>query len=545
MAAKDLYVLGINAYDHDVAACLLRNGEIVSAIAKERVTRVKHATGFHDDVVSYCLEAAGIPLERVDLVVGNCYLLPVPELERRLLHNHDSNHLPRFERERAEESPLFLPDSRNFAVCSHHLAHAYSAFAVSPFEEGAVMVVDGVGSYRADATEEVPESDEAHALARESESYYTFSGKEIETVKKVWMGPSRGILSEEFYTMPGLGALYSRVSTYIFGDWNKCGEVMGLAPFGRPTMEPLATLKDASIDVPDWGPDKNHPWLGTRDKSWEHHVHRKEWEDLAWRVQEDTERILIARANWLHAKTGAKNLCIAGGVGLNCVANGKILQSTPFERVWIQPAAGDDGIAIGCAYYGHCKLRRRKRSFVMKHAYLGREYARFDIDEAFRPRTVRLATIRRQVDDVAEETARLIARNQVVGWFQGRSEFGPRALGNRSILADPRDRKMADRVNAQVKHRQAFRPFAPVVMAEKAHEYFDGEEESPFMLLVKRVKPEARDKIPAIVHVDGTARVQTVTREQNPLLYSLLEAFEARTGVPRWTVFCPPGWTRS
>jgi carbamoyltransferase len=530
----DLYILGINAYDHDVAACLIKNGEIVVGIEKERVTRVKHASGFYGDTVGYCLKAAGVTLGDIDLVVRNCYMLPVPDMERRLVYSDQPHHLSQLERAQAESFALFLSDSDKVVTCSHHLAHAYGAFAVSPFEEGAVMVVDGVGSYRGDVLEDVPAEDEVHELARESESYYRFEGSQLTTLKKVWMGPSRGILSDEFYTMPGLGALYSRVSTYIFGHWNKCGEVMGLAPFGRPTLEPLLSMKDGKLTVPDWpdgSHDLKHPWLGGSDESWESHEHRPEWEDLAWRVQEDTERVLIARANWLHALTGSKNLCIAGGVGLNCVANRKILESTPFENVWIQPAAGDDGIAIGCAYYGHVALRTQKRTFVMEHAYLGREYDRFDEDEAFRPFFVKAGTQRRKMEDVAKETSRILARNSVIGWFQGRSEFGPRALGNRSILADPRDPKMADRVNAQVKHRQAFRPFAPVVLAEKATEYFEGEAESPFMLLVKRVRPDARSKVPAITHVDGTARVQTVRREHNPRLHALLEAFEARTGV--------------
>jgi len=530
--AHDTYILGINAYDHDVAACLIRNGAIVVGINKERVTRVKHASGFFQEVVDYCLETAGITLDDVDLVVRNCYMLKVDELERRLVHHHQPNHLPVMERGQAHASPLFLGESEKVITCSHHLAHAYSAFAVSPFDEGAVMVVDGVGSYRTDVLEEVPEEDETHELARESESYYRFEGETLETLKKVWMGPCKGVLSEEFYTMPGLGALYSRVSTYIFGDWDKCGEVMGLAPYGRPSPNPLLALEDGRLDVFDWGPEKKHPFLGLGDTNWENSPHRKEWEDLAWRVQEDTERVLIARANWLHGKTGSKNLCIAGGVALNCVANGKILEQTPFENVYIQPAAGDDGIAIGCAYYGEIAKAGRKRSFVMRSACLGRTYDRFDEDEAFRPLSARVATTRRKVDDVAEQTAALLASGSVVGWFQGRSEFGPRALGNRSILADPRDAAMKDRVNSQVKHRQGFRPFAPVVLAERAQEFFEGEAESPHMLLVKRVRPEVRDKVAAIAHIDGTARVQTLRRDDNPRLYALLEAFDRRTGVP-------------
>ncbi|MFV1958855.1 MAG: carbamoyltransferase [Planctomycetota bacterium] len=531
-AGSSPWILGVNAYDHDVSACLLRDGEVVVAIAKERLTGVKHDQGFYDEVLAYCLNTAGIGLDDLDLVVSNSYMLPVPEFELRLLHEHRPVHLSLAERKRALASPLFLSRGPRHAVCSHHLAHAYSAFALSPFEEGAVMVVDGVGSYRRDVVEAVPASDEAHPLARESESWYRFEGTRLETLKKVWMGPGPGLFSDEFFVMDGLGALYSRVSTYVFGDWNHCGEVMGLAPYGRLLAKPLAELRGDDLVVRPWGEDRRHPFLGGGDEAWGKSPHRPEWEDLCRQVQEDTERILVERARALHAKTGTKNLCLAGGVALNCVANGKILEETPFERIFVQPAAGDDGIAIGCACHGHLALRGGKRTSVMESAYLGRPPREAEVGDAVAPFLVRAATTRRRPRDLAEATAALLERGKVVGWFQGGSEFGPRALGHRSILADPRDAAMKDRVNARVKLRQSFRPFAPVVLAERAGEYFEGDAESPFMLLARRVRPEARSKIPAVVHVDGTARVQTLRRETNPRLYALLEAFERRTGVP-------------
>jgi carbamoyltransferase len=300
------------------------------------------------------------------------------------------------ERKRARESPLFLTEAKSVATCSHHLAHAYSAFALSPFEEGAVMIVDGVGSYRADVLEEVPPADETHPLAREAESYYSFRDGEPATLKKVWLEPHKGVLSDEFYAMAGLGALYSRVSSYIFGDWNKCGEVMGLAPYGRPDLAPLLTLKEGALDVPEWGTRFRDPFVGRSDRVWERSVHRRAWEDLAWRVQEDLERALVERARRLHETTGALNLCIAGGVGLNCVANAKILEETPFEQVFVQPASGDDGVALGCALYGHLALKGGERASEMTSAYLGRSYDRFDVAEAFRPLAVRAGTLRRE-----------------------------------------------------------------------------------------------------------------------------------------------------
>ena len=262
MPKKHTYVLGLNTYDHDVSACLLRDGAIAFAIAKERITRAKHASGFYKEVIDYCLEAEGITLDDVDLVVRNCYILPVQEMEERLVYFDAPGFLPEFERGDAAKHPLYLSRQDKVVTISHHLAHAYSAFAVSPFEDGVVMIVDGVGSYRSDVMEAFPASDTATPLARESESYYKFSGATLECLKKVWMEPDRGFLSDEFYTMPGLGALYSRASTYIFGDWNKCGELMGLAPYGRrDQVKHLLELNDGKLQVPHWTADFKQPFV--------------------------------------------------------------------------------------------------------------------------------------------------------------------------------------------------------------------------------------------------------------------------------------------
>jgi carbamoyltransferase len=533
MENKHVYVLGINAYDHDVSACLLRDGEIVVAITKERITRKKHDNGFYQKVVDYCLNAAGITLDDVDLVVRNSYVLPVEDLEVRLVSAFIPEAMDESEWLTPEKSPLFLAKSNKVVTVSHHLAHAYSAFAVSPFSDGAVMVVDGVGNYCADVTEPGQLTENVNPLARESESYYQFDGTEIKALKKVWLNPTRGVLSDEFHYMPGLGALYSRVSTYIFADWNKCGEVMGLAPYGQPNaVPPLVELVGGELKFRQWGVDFNKPYWPGREQNWEASPSVPHWKDIAWRVQDDTENVLLERAKWLRERTGAKNLCIAGGVALNCVANGRIVREAGFENVWIQPAAGDDGIAIGCAYYGYLAVLKQKRSFVMQHAYLGIEYSEEAVRAAAGRLPIRVRARCTASDNICRDTAKLLAEGHVFGWFQGRSEFGPRALGNRSIIADPRSPKMKDKLNKQVKHRQSFRPFAPIVLAEHASEIFEGEEESPFMLLVKRVRPEWSDKIPAIVHVDGTARVQTVRQDQNRRLYALLKEFEALTGVP-------------
>ncbi len=536
MSKKNTYIVGINAYDHDVSACLLRNGEIAFAIAKERLNRLKNAAGFYEEAVDYCLKAEGITRDDVDLVVRNTYVLPVDELETRLTYMEMPLYLPAPERELAKQHPWFDAKSDKVVTISHHLAHAYSAFAACPFEEGAVMVVDGVGGYRTDVMEPYPLSNNSVSpLARESESYYRFSGSKLEAIKKVWLEPAKGFLSDEFYNMPGLGAVYSRVSTYVFGDWNKCGELMGLAPYGRPhAVKPFLEMQNGELKVNPWPAEYNKPWLleGSERRKWENDPAMKHWENLAWQIQEDTEQVLLARTRWLRETTGARNLCIAGGVGLNCVANGRLAREAGFENVWIQPAAGDDGNAIGCALYGHLAVMKRPRTYTIKHAYFGRPYSDQEVKDAISTRVVKLVSKAVRSPDICKETAKILADGNVIGWFQDRSEFGPRALGNRSILADPRKPEMKDILNSRVKHRQPFRPFAPIVLEERSDEIFLGPGDSPYMLMAKHVHPSWKDKIPAVVHVDGTARVQTVNEATNPRLYRLLKEFEALTGVP-------------
>jgi carbamoyltransferase len=533
MSKNHSYILGINAYDHDVSACLLRDGEIAFAIAKERITRKKHDTGFYQEVVDYCLRAEGIALDDLDLVVRNCYVLPVEDLERRLLYQDVPECFDIKARRQAVTNPIYRSSSDKVMSVSHHLAHAYSAFAVCPFDEGVVMVVDGVGNYSSDIPEEGQLTGKVDPLARESESYYRFDGSRLEALEKIWLEPNRGFLSDEFFNMKGLGALYSRVSGYIFAHWNKCGEVMGLAPYGSPDQEEsLIELKDGALDVPDWTEKLNRPYLPESKEKWDDSPSMQHWKNLAWRVQDDTERVLLDRAIRLREATGARNLCIAGGVGLNCVANGRIVREAGYDNVWIQPAAGDDGIAIGCAYYGHLAIQKQPRTFVMNDAYLGVEYTDQEADAAANNWLIHREVLDTPSKDICSETAKVLSEGHVVGWLQGRSEFGPRALGNRSILADPRKASMKGLLNARVKHRQSFRPFAPIVLAERANEIFEGTEDSPFMLLAKNVRSEWRDKIPAIVHVDGTARVQTVRREHNERLHRLLKEFEKITGVP-------------
>src|SRR6201746_350305 len=406
MSKQHTYVLGLNTYDHDVSACLLKDGAIAFAIAKERITREKHASGFYKEVIDYCLDAEGIAFDDIDLVVRNCYILPVPEMEDRLVYKDMPGFLPEYERADVSKHPLYRSQSPKVTTISHHLAHAYSAFAVSPFEQGVVMVVDGVGSYASDVSEPYPSTDTATPLARESESYYKFNGSHIECLKKVWMEPDRGFLSDEFYNMPGLGALYSRASTYIFGDWNKCGELMGLAPYGRREQRKhLLELNDGALHHPHLTAESRAPSV-IHSGSFEGSPSMRHWEDLAWRVQNDTENVLLARARWLRETSGAKNLCIAGGVALNCVAKGRIAREAGFENVWIQPAAGDDGIAIGCAAYGQLEVLKQPRSFVMKTTYVGKPYADEDIENIRQKFLVRIQTAAVRSDNVCRDTAK-------------------------------------------------------------------------------------------------------------------------------------------
>jgi carbamoyltransferase len=536
------HVLGLNKYDHDVSAVLLRDGVPVAAICKERLTREKNAGGAPDVAAGYCLKAAGIRLDDVDVVVQNSYALNVPELEQDLLSRVHALHMPPDERALVMGSPLFRRESA--VTLSHHLAHAYSAFAPSPFERGAVMVVDGVGSHRRDVVENIPASDTGHAADRESESYYVFRGTEIECVGKEWLRVTPGTLSEDFTKLPGLGATYSRVSEYVFGNWNKCGEVMGLAAFGGPRddLPPLMGVRDGRTwAVPMWPEWLRNPWVPPHDRdlthaeeqeAWEASPHQQEWRDLCWRVQTDLEESLLERARWLHEKTGETRLVIAGGVGLNCVANARIIEETPFDEVWVQPAAGDSGISLGCALYGDIAVAGHPRRYAMGTDGLGVAYSDADVDAALATRFIAACVRSRRAADVFAETAEILGRGTVVGWFQGGSELGPRSLGQRSIVCDPRSAEAKRRLNATVKHRQAFRPFAPAVPEELADEWFAPGPESTHMLFVRSIREDRLAQLPAVAHVDGTARLQTVVREHRPEFHALLNAFGELTGVP-------------
>ncbi len=395
----------------------------------------------------------------------------------------------------------------------HHMSHAASAFLVSPFEEAAILTVDGVGEWS-------------------TASFGVGKGNDIELLREIRFPHS-------------LGLLYSAFTYYLGFKVNSAEyKVMGLAPYGQPTsydkiMRELVHLQDDGsfkLDMKyfsyDYGlrmtNDRFDELFGGPPRKAETRLTQREF-DIAASIQKACEEVMLRMASHICKETGQKNLCMAGGVALNCVANGRVLRETPVEKLFVQPAAGDAGGAVGVAHYLYNTIERKPRGRPWNHAYLGPEFSDAEITSYFDERGARYRTLGRE--ELIRETARLLADSNVIGWFQGRMEFGPRALGARSILADPRDAKMRDTLNMKIKFREGFRPFAPSVTADRASEWFDIDCESPYMLLVAQVHENKRE-IPAVTHVDGSARLQTVTREQNALYYELIQAFGERTGVP-------------
>ncbi len=548
-------ILGISAYYHDSAAALVEDGRIIAAAQEERFTRKKHDAGFPEQAVKYCLDTAGCDLTGIDHVVF--YEKPFLKFER-LLETYlaffprgfrsFSIALPVWIREKLFQKDLLAKSLSAFGqpmkdirpkllFAEHHQSHAASAFYPSPFERAAVMTMDGVGEW----------------------------------ATSTW-GVGNGAtlaLKEEIRFPHSLGLLYSAF-TYYTGFRVNSGEykVMGLAPYGEPRF--VKTILDNLIDVKDDGSFRldldyfdyctgltmtNRRFdalFGGPPRRPEDLITQREM-DLAASVQAVTEEVVLRLGRDIAKRTGEKNLCISGGVALNCVANGKLLREGSFDNIWIQPAAGDAGGALGAAlaaYYEFASGERAPRSGLddMQGSYLGPEFSQEDIETRLSQAGARfdVASDRKLIEEVAGS----LAEAKAVGWFQGRMEFGPRALGGRSILGDPRSPDMQKTLNLKIKFRESFRPFAPSVLAENVSDYFELDRESPYMLLVADVKKSRRkamgksDKalfgidqlnvprsdIPAVTHVDYSARVQTVHRETNPLYHRLLEAFQKRTG---------------
>ncbi len=535
-----MYTLGINAVYHDSAACLMCDGRVLAAAEEERFTHVKHgkrpipfstyALPYH--AIDYCLSAAGIRLVDVDHVAyayDPFLLLGAHRGDATITLPLEPSAHPTPEEWEAAWDPLFLSSIVNaprhlaggaphhlqarfrgarpdgpyrWHFVEHHIAHAASAFYASPFAHAAVLTLDGRGE-------------------RATTTYNLGSGTRLERLGQVDMPHS-------------LGLLYEQVTAYLgFLPSSDEYKVMALASFGGPRY------RDEFRDIVRVGPDGRYTVEPTRLEERFGPARRggeplePRHYDVAQGLQTVLEEAALEIARWLREASGAEDLCVAGGVALNCVMNARLRDHGPFTRIWVQPAAGDAGAALGAALWvdtqerGDGQRTDGQRTYRMDHAFLGPAYDDTEI-EAF----LRWAKLPyRRLTDVADDTAALLAQDKVIGWFQGRMEFGPRALGARSILASPLHASMQARLN-EIKDREDFRPVAPVVLEEAAAEWFTDADVSPFMLFVYDVRPDKAARIPAVRHVDGTARIQTVNREQHPLYYDLIRRFQARTGVP-------------
>ncbi|HEX8852517.1 MAG TPA: carbamoyltransferase, partial [Pyrinomonadaceae bacterium] len=541
-----MYILGISAYYHDSAACLVRDGRIVAAAQEERFTRRKHDQDFPARAVEFCLRQAGIGAEEVDFVAF--YDKPLLKFERLLETYID--YAPRGLRSFLKAMPLWLreklwireqvaeqADYRGKVLFTeHHESHAASAFFPSPFESAAVLTMDGVGEWA-------------------TSSYGYGRGNELHLLKELHFPHSLGLLYSAF--------------TYYTGFRVNSGEykVMGLAPYGEPRY--IRQILDELIDLREDGSLRLNmkyfnfaqgltmtsaafdELFGGPPRRPESRLSQREM-DLARSVQEVTEEAMLRMARHVRRETGERHLCLAGGVALNCVGNSRILRERIFDEVWIQPAAGDAGGSVGAAlsvWYQYLGQERSVAEVCGEHAdgmrgsYLGPAYTNEEILDFLETTGAKYRLIPR--DELAETVARRLADEKVVGWFQGRMEFGPRALGSRSILGDPRSPRMQSQMNLKIKFRESFRPFAPSVLRERVGEFFELDADSPYMLLVAPVKESLRTAmtaeeeklfgieklnvprsvIPAVTHVDYSARVQTVRREDNPLYYDLINHF--------------------
>ncbi len=543
----DQYTLGISAFYHDSAACLLRNGDIVAAAQEERFTRKKGDASFPRRAVEFCLTRAGISVS--DLAHVGFYDKPLLKFER-ILETY-LGVVPRGFRSFLMAGPLWIKEKLyidrqlreelgyrgDILYAEHHESHAASAFFPSPFESSAILTIDGVGEWA-------------------TASIGVGSGSDLE-------------ITDELRWPDSLGLLYSAF-TYYTGFKVNSGEykVMGLAPYGEPKF--VDRIYTELMDLRDDGSFKlNQKYFnyltgltmtseafdrafGGPPRTPESKLTQREM-DLARSIQVVCEEVMLRMARTAHRRTGLENLCLAGGVALNCVGNGRLLREGPFEHIWIQPAAGDAGGALGVAqliYHRHMQGPRvvRAGSDSMKGSYLGPEFSPEEIESYLR--TIGAGYVRMAELALYERVAEHLSDEEIVGWFNGRMEFGPRSLGARSILGDARSPRMQAQMNLKVKFREGFRPFAPSVLRERAAEYFDLDADSPYMLLVAPVKESRRipltaaqhglwgiDKlnvprsdIPAVTHIDYSARVQTVTPETNRPYYELIKAFERRTG---------------
>ena len=524
-----MIILGISCYYHDSAAALVRDGEIVAAAQEERFTRKRHDSSFPKNAVRYCLREAGVTIDEVGIVAF--YDKPFLKFER-ILETYLAyapagfqsfiKAIPLWIRKKLwmkEEIRRELGFGGKMVFPEHHESHASSAFFPSPYKEAAILTMDGVGEW---ATASVG------------------AGKD-----------NRISMLAEIKFPHSLGLLYSAF-TYYIGFKVNSGEykVMGLAPYGRPVYKDLI-LKEL-VDLKADGSfrlnmkyfnycagltmtnDAFHRLFGAPPRAPESKISEREM-DLAASIQAVTEEMMLGMARYAHKATGMKKLVLAGGVALNCVGNGRILRDGPFDGVWMQPASGDAGAALGAALFAwHQYLGNVRKpdgeNDTQKASLLGPSYSNAEIESFLKDRGIPYTWM--EDGQIAGTVAELIGSEKVVGLFQGRMEFGPRALGSRSIIGDARSPKMQETMNMKIKFRESFRPFAPSVLEEKAGEWFELGQKSPYMLLVAPVRESKRREIPAVTHVDHSARVQTVSRKQNPRLYDVIKKFDEKYGCP-------------
>jgi carbamoyltransferase len=534
-------ILGINAYHGNASAAIVCEGRLVAAVEEERFNRVKYAAGFPSQAIRYCLKEAGLELKDIDHVAVPRN--PYARLGTKLFY---AMRMRSFARDRIKVLAKFkgIPEAlaqafdtdpakvaAEFYRVEHHKAHLASAFFVSPFERAALLSADGLGDFAStmwgSGTGNRMKIDGAIAFPHSLGLFYSAVTQYLGFLK---FGDEYKVMGLGAYGEPEqLDAIRNIVSAH--GD----GFRLGLAYFTHHRTGPEMSWAEAD-KTPTLGKifsEEMEKLLGPKRNPQEPLEQRHK--NLASALQARLEEIYLGMLKKLSERTGLKAVCLAGGVAFNCVANGKIFDTTGFEQVYVHPAAGDAGLAVGAAYFVWHQILGKPRSFVMDHAYWGPGYTRDEIRRAIDANG--LAQNGCRVEELAEDnlmqrTAAIVADGKILGWFQGRAEWGPRALGNRSIVADPRRPEMKEILNQRIKHREIFRPFAPSILAESTGEWFEKSHPSPFMTLAYSVRPEKRDKIPAPTHVDGTGRLQTVTREANPRYWSLIKAFDRLTGVP-------------
>jgi carbamoyltransferase len=538
-----MHILGINAHHADASAAIVCDGRLVAAAEEERFNRIKHCAGFPYQAVRYCLSEAGIrPEELTHIAIARdpksqlgkklLYALKIPQMALRRLAPQGKFAIIKEEVARAlDVDPQRL--AAEVSRVEHHKAHLASSFFVSGFDEAALLSVDGLGDFSSTMWGIGKENNMSVGGAIAFPHSLGFFYTAITQYLGFWKyGDEYKVMGLASYGEPGYQDEFARI-VELNGQNGKARFNLGLDYFIHHKVGPQMTWEEGSPVIGRLYSDFLEKRLGAAREVAS--SLDKRHEDIAASLQARLEDSVISLVNKLYELYGVRKLCMAGGVAFNCVANGLIFERTPFKEVYIPPAAGDAGLAVGAAFYVWHQVLNQPRSFIMDHAYWGPQFTNEQIRQALEGKGIGnggLCMTKLSDEELGRVTASRIAEGKIIGWFQGRLEFGPRALGNRSIVADPRRAEMKDILNRRIKHREPFRPFAPSILEERVGDYFDHSHPSPFMLMTYHVRPERRGEIPAPTHVDGTGRLQTVNRDQNPHYWQLIKEFEKLTGVP-------------